>query len=117
MDLDLRTNRTYTLKENPLRRSDLDEFVALFNPVNRHDRTATWSPLTPEGRWRCYTYDELIARDKVSLDLFWLRDDTLEDSATLPPPDVLAAEIIEDLQAALRGFREIAADLAPEPAP
>ncbi len=114
---DLRTNRNYTLKENPLRRSDLDEFVALFNPVNRHDRTATWSPRTPEGRWRCYTYDELIARDKVSLDLFWLRDDTLEDSATLPPPDVLAAEIIEDLQAALRGFREIAADLAPEPAP
>ena len=65
-----------------------------------------------EGRWRVYSYDELINRDKLSLDIFWLRDDTLEDSNNLPAPDILAAEIVEDLEAALEQFREIATDLA-----
>ena len=50
----------------------------------------------------------LLARDKVNLDIFWLRDESLEDTADLPDPDVLAAEIVEDLQAALEQFREIA---------
>jgi type I restriction enzyme M protein len=66
------------------------------------------------GRWRAYTYDELIARDKLSLDIFWLKDDSLADSDNLPAPDVIAAEIVEDLEAALEQFREIAGDLAPE---
>jgi type I restriction enzyme M protein len=108
---DLRTNKNFTLKENPLRRSDLDEFVHCFNPENRHQRTPTWSPDNPNGRWRVYSYTELIARDKVNLDIFWLRDETLEDSAKLPDPDVLAIEIMEDLQAALEQFRAIAEDL------
>lgn len=63
------------------------------------------------GRWRAYTYDELINRDKLSLDIFWLRDESLSDSDNLPDPDVLAAEIVEDLEAALEQFREIAGDL------
>jgi type I restriction enzyme M protein len=63
------------------------------------------------GRWRAYTYDEIAARDKVSLDIFWLRDDTLEDSNDLSAPDILAAEIVADLEAALEQFREIASDL------
>ncbi|MFK5925129.1 MAG: SAM-dependent DNA methyltransferase, partial [Desulfuromusa sp.] len=66
------------------------------------------------GRWRCYDYEDLIARDKASLDIFWLKDDSLEDSDNLPEPGVLAAEIVEDLQAALEQFREIAADLGEE---
>jgi len=108
---DLRTNMNFTLKQNPLQRQDLDEFVACFNPANRHKRKATWSEKNLEGRWRSYTYDELLARDKVNLDIFWLRDESLEDSASLPAPDVLAAEIMEDLQAALQQFGEIADDL------
>ncbi len=56
------------------------------------------------GRWRRYSYDELVARDKASLDIFWLRDESLEDSANLPPPDVLVAEIIDELRAALEVF-------------
>ncbi|MDF3040768.1 MAG: methylase, partial [Thermomicrobiales bacterium] len=111
---DLRTNKNFTLKTNPLRRSDLDEFVACFNPANHHDRKETWSEENPDGRWRRYGYDELIARDKASLDIFWLRDDSLEDGANLPDPDVLAAEIVEDLRAALEEFELIYADLAPE---
>ena len=83
---DLRTNRHFTLKTNPLKREDLDEFVRLYNPANRFDRVPTWSAEQPEGRWRAYTYDELIARDKASLDIFWLRDETLADSDNLPPP-------------------------------
>ena len=108
---DLRTNKHFTLKTNPLKRADLDEFVACYNPANRHARTATWSEATPEGRWRSYPYEELVQRDKCSLDIFWLRDESLEDSENLPPPDVIAAEIVEDLRAALEQFAEIQADL------
>lgn len=108
---DLRTNMEFTLKQNPLTRQDLDEFVACFHAENRHERTPTWSPENPEGRWRCFTLEELLARDKVNLDIFWLRDRSLEDSANLPDPDVLAEEIVEDLRAALAQFEEIVADL------
>jgi type I restriction enzyme M protein len=108
---DLRTNINFTLKQNPLAREDLDNFVACYKPENRYQRTATWSADNPIGRWRAYNYDELIARDKVNLDIFWLRDESLEDTANLPDPDVLALEIIEDLQAALEQFSEIAEDV------
>jgi len=108
---DLRTNKHFTLKTNPLKREDLDEFVQCYNPENRYQRNALWSDKTPDGRWRSYEYDELINRDKASLDIFWLRDESLEESDNLPDPDVLAQEIVEDLEAALEQFREIAADL------
>jgi type I restriction enzyme M protein len=67
------------------------------------------------GRWRAYDYEELINRDKASLDIFWLKDESLSDSDNLPAPEVIAAEIVEDLEAALEQFREILADLGPEP--
>jgi type I restriction enzyme M protein len=108
---DFRKNQDFTLKQNPLTRAHLDEFVECYRPGQRHKRTPTWSQSNPEGRWRCYSYDELIARDKVSLDIFWLRDDILEDTASLPHPDVLALEMIEDLEAALEQLREIAEDV------
>jgi type I restriction enzyme M protein len=97
---DLRTNQQFTLKTNPLAWRDLDEFVACYNPENRHERTATWSEDTSEGRWRSYSYHELAACYKASLDLFWLRDEALEDSASLPDPDVIAAEIAVELERA-----------------
>ena len=112
---DLRTNMHFTLKQNRMTRRDLDEFVTCYNPDNRHDRTPTWTEETPDGRWRVYTYDEIIARDKASLDIFWLRDESLEDSANLPDPDILAAEIIEDLQSALEELQAISDDLAQTP--
>ena len=111
----LRTNKHFTLKQNRMTRSDLDEFVACYHPENRHERAATWSEETPDGRWRPYTYDEIIARDKASLDIFRLRDESLEDSANLPDPDILAAEIIEDLQSALEELQAISDDLAQAP--
>jgi type I restriction enzyme M protein len=76
---DLRTNLHFTLKTNPLQRKDLDEFVTLYNPANRHEREPTWSEQNPAGRWRAYDYAELISRDKARLDIFWLRDESLED--------------------------------------
>ncbi len=109
---DLRTNQHFTLKTNPLKREHLDEFVKLYNPANRHDRKATWATDNPEGRWRPYDYAELIARDKASLDIFWLKDDSLADSDNLPPPDVIAQEIVDDLEAALEQFRLISGDMA-----
>jgi len=110
---DLRTNIDFSLKQNPLTREHLDEFVACFRPdaSSRHKRRPTWSEDNPQGRWRAYTYEELLGRDKVNLDIFWLRDESLEDTANLPDPDVLAAEIVEDLQAALEQFGEIAEDV------
>jgi type I restriction enzyme M protein len=108
---DLRTNQNFTLKTRTLVRSDLDEFVACYNPANRNERQATWSEANPQGRWRVYNYDELMARDKANLDIFWLRDESLEDSANLPEPDVLAREIMEELQAALGQFSGIVEEL------
>lgn len=112
---DLRTNQNFTLKTNQLSRLDLDEFVACYNPANRHDRQPTWSDSNPQGRWRSFTYEELIARDKVNLDIFWLRDESLEDSANLPDPDLLAREIRDDLQAALEQFSAIYEELGEDP--
>jgi type I restriction enzyme M protein len=82
----------------------LDDFVACYRAENRHERVES-------ERFKCFTYDDLIKRDKVNLDIFWLKDESLEDSANLPAPDIIAAEIVEDLEAALAQFAEIAADL------
>lgn len=109
---DLRTNIHFTLKTNPLQRADLDEFVSCYNPSNRYDRSPTWGDDNPAGRWRAYDYTELVARDKASLDLFWLRDDALEANANLPDPETIAAEIVEDLRAALAAFEELQGSLA-----
>ena len=109
---DYRTNVHHTLKKKPLRFEDLQEFIANYNPQNRHVRRESWNEATnPEGRWRKYSYEQIIARDKTSLDIFWLKDKSLADLDNLPEPDVLALEIIENLEAGLNSFREIAAAL------
>jgi type I restriction enzyme M protein len=101
----------FTLKTNSLKRSDLDEFVACYNPENRHERKETWSAENPDSRWRCFSYEEIAKRDKMNLDIFWLKDKSLEDSDNLPEPDVLAQEIADDLQTALEQFSAIASEL------
>jgi len=101
---DLRTNLHFTLKESTLERSDLDDFVACYNPKNRTDRQET-------DRFKSFTYAELAKRDKVNLDIFWLKDDALEESANLPAPGVIAQEIADDLETALEQFATIANDL------
>ena len=108
---DFRTNIHFTLKKNPMQRQDLQDFINCYNPTNRSDRAETWSEDNPEGRWRKFTYDELIARDKTSLDIFWLRDKSLTDLDSLEDPDVLAQEIVENLEAGLESFRAIAGSL------
>ena len=101
---DLRTNMHFTLKENTLKRSDLDDFVACYSPKNRTARKE-------RERFKAFTYEELTKRDKVNLDIFWLKDDALEESANLPPPEIIAQEITDDLEAALEQFATIAEDL------
>jgi type I restriction enzyme M protein len=108
---DLRTNKHFTLKTKRLTRADLDEFVACYRPEDRHRREATWSEANPEGRWRAFPYADILARDKVSLDLFWLRDESLEDSANLPEPHLLAQEIADDLRSALSQIEDVLGDL------
>ncbi len=102
---DLRTNKHFTRKQNPLRRADLDDFVACYRPGELHRRE-------PSERFKRFSYDELVARDKASLDIFWLRDDSAGDTDDLPAPAVLAAEIAEDLQAALEEIQALAENLA-----
>jgi type I restriction enzyme M protein len=111
---DLRTNKHFTLKKAPLRRHHLGEFVELYNPENRQGRTPTWSEENPEGRWRCYTYEEIIRREGANLDLSWIQDKSLEDSADLEDPDLIAEEIADDLEAALEQFAAIVTDLRAE---
>jgi len=108
---DLRTNKHFTLKTKRLTRVDLDEFVECYRPGDRHNRVGTWSEETPDGRWRPSSYDEIINRDKVSLDLFWLRDASLQDSANLPDPHILAQEIADDLRSALGQIEDVLVDL------
>jgi type I restriction enzyme M protein len=103
---DFRTNKSFTLRERPLKREDLDDFVAGYRPKGqRHLRE-------PSERFRKFTYEELAARDKTNLDIFWLKDDGHVDPDSLPPPDEVAAEIVENLELALEKFRSVAAALA-----
>jgi type I restriction enzyme M protein len=103
---DLRTNQRFTLKERPMTRADLDDFVACYQSGRRHERAET-------DRFRRFAHADLIARDKVNLDIFWLKDDTLDDPDLLPPPEEIAAEIVENLEAALDRFRKVALSLQP----
>ncbi len=104
---DYRTNIHHTLKKKQMVTEDLTEFVQLYNPGNRHKRKETWSEANPEGRWRKFSYEEILARDKTNLDIFWLKDQSLTDLDNLPDPDILANEIIENLESGLNSFREI----------
>jgi len=120
---DLRTNKHFTLKENTLKRSDLDEFVSCYSgsgvpPLDpgenkRRDAASTLNRTARKEseRFKSFTYDELMKRDKVNLDIFWLKDESLEESANLPAPEVIAQEIADDLETALEQFAEIAEDL------
>ncbi|MEW5835559.1 MAG: class I SAM-dependent DNA methyltransferase [Pseudomonadota bacterium] len=101
---DLRTNKHFTLKTKPLKRDDLQDFIDCYHPANRHKRKET-------ERFKYFDYKTLVARDKASLDIFWLKDDSLDNLDNLPPPDVLAQEIVDHLEAALASFREVAAAL------
>jgi type I restriction enzyme M protein len=109
---DYRTNVHHTLKKKPMRYEDLQDFIACYRPLNRHERQETWSEDNAEGRWRRYTYEQIVARDKTSLDIFWLKDKSLLDLENLPEPDELAEEIIENIEAGLGSFRAILNSLA-----
>ena len=101
---DLRTNKHFTLKTRTLKIDDLQDFVRCYNPDNRHERTET-------DCFRHFSYEDLMARDKASLDIFWLKDNSLENLDDLPAPEVLQQEIIEHLEAALASFRDVAIGL------
>ena len=106
---DLRTNQRFTLRERPLRRSDLDDLVAVYGAKHkRYDRQES-------ERFKRFGYDELAKRDKLNLDLFWLKDANATDPDSLPPPAELAAEIVDSLETALEKFRSVAAKLGGGP--
>ncbi|ENY9928880.1 N-6 DNA methylase [Pseudomonas aeruginosa] len=110
---DYRTNIHHTLKKKPLRFEDLQDFIDCYHPENRHERQETWHETNnPEGRWRKYSLEQVLARDKTSLDIFWLKDKSLADLENLPEPDELAEEIIENIEAGLNSFREILKGIA-----
>jgi type I restriction enzyme M protein len=108
---DLRTNMHFTLKKNPMTEADLEDFIKCYNPENRFERQETWSEDNPDGRWRKYSIDDILSRDKKSLDIFWIKDKSLADLDNLPSPDELASDIIENLRSALESFEELQAQL------
>lgn len=105
---DYRTNIHHTLKKNPLKFGDLKDFIDCYNPENRNKRKETYHPeKNPEGRWRKFTFEELNNRNKKNLDITWIKDKSLSDLENLPDPDILAEDIIENLEAGLGSFKEI----------
>jgi len=109
---DYRTNVHHTLKKNPLKLADLRDFIDLYKTDNIAKRKETYHAETnPEGRWRKFDYDEIMARDKTSLDITWLKDKSLADLDNLPDPDELALDIVENIEAGLESFRAIIAGL------
>ena len=108
---DFRTNVHFTLKQNPMTDRDLEDFISCYRPENRLSRKETWSQENPDGRWRKFSVQEIMERDKTSLDIFWIKDKALADLDNLPAPDELAADIIENLQSALESFQELMSQL------
>ncbi|MGL5034978.1 MAG: N-6 DNA methylase [Microcystaceae cyanobacterium] len=105
---DFRTNIHFTLKKNPLKLEDFQDFIHCYNPSNIHKRQETYHPETNlEGRWRKFSYEDIINRDKTSLDITWIKDQSLTDLDNLPDPDLLANDIIENLEASIESFKEI----------
>ena len=104
---DFRTNIHFTLKKNKMRFEDLKDFIECYHPESRHLREEA-------ERFKKFTYDEIISRDKKSLDIFWLKDKSLTDLDNLPDPDVLVEDIIESLQSSLESLREISNNLGKE---
>ncbi|HBM15973.1 MAG TPA: DNA methyltransferase [Lentisphaeria bacterium] len=104
---DYRTNIHHTQKKNPLKFENLKDFIECYNPKNINLRQETWSEENPQGRWRKYKYEDILARDKTSLDIFWLKDESLADLDNLPEPDVLALDIIDNIESALDNFKQI----------
>ena len=111
---DYRNNVHHTPKKKPMRFEHLKDFVKLYNPNNRHKRKETWSKTNEEGRWRKFSYAEILARDKTNLDIFWIKDKSLMDLENLPDPDILAREIIENIESGLNSFREIMETISEE---
>ena len=102
---DLRTDQRFTLRERPLRRADLDGFVAAYGKASALDERIE------NERFRRFPYEELAKRDKLNLDIFWLKGAGTTDPNSLPPPAEIAAEIVESLELALEKFRLVAAKL------
>ena len=97
---DYRTNVHKTLKQNRLNLGDFKEFIEVYKADDRSKRRESKN----NERWKAFKYDELIARDKINLDIFWLKDDSLEDTENLPAPNVLAQEIVEQLETASKSL-------------
>ena len=108
---DLRTNLHFTLKQHPMTYEDLEDFIQCYHPENRYERHETWSQVNPDGRWRRFTAEEILNRDKTSLDIFWIKDKALADLDNLPAPEELVEDILENLQSAMDGFSELLAAL------
>lgn len=107
---DLRSNQHFTLRTKRLDYSDLEDFVKCYQPEDRRSRKATWSPETPNARWRMYSFEELLKKDKYNLDIFWIEDKSYQEFETLADPDILMAEITDDLRAALLQLEELQSD-------
>lgn len=101
---DLRTNKHFTLIRDPLTSEHLKDFIKCYNPENRHQRTES-------ERFKKFSYKELILRDKSNLDLIWIKDESLEETENIPEPEIIVAEIVDNLRSALGEFEDLQQEL------
>lgn len=109
---DFRTGQHFTLKQRPLTRAHLDDFVAAYRPGE--PRASRVESEDENGPFRKFSYEDLIARDKVNLDITWMKDPALDDADSGLSPEEIAEEIVRDLQSALIEFTAIARSLGGE---
>ncbi|MDR3048673.1 MAG: type I restriction-modification system subunit M [Elusimicrobiota bacterium] len=101
---DLRTNSNITLIENSLNESHLSDFIKVYSADNKSKRKES-------ERFKKFDYEEIIKRDKLNLDIFWLKDKSLKDLENLPSPQDLAKDIIKNLNLTLKNFQKVSAEL------
>jgi hypothetical protein len=86
----------------------VDNGVSYWRHENRRLCTLTSGHSALEGQWRCFENEERAWRDRLNMDILWLRNTSMEDAESLPEPDVLAQEIPDDLELAIEQFAAIA---------
>lgn len=102
---DYRTDIKHTLATNPMQRQHLDEFVECYQADNRANRKETYDAETnPNGRWRKYSINEILERDKTSLDISWIKQGGDEENKSL-------AELMQEIKTKSDNINKAVAEL------
>ena len=109
---DYRTGIKHTLATNPIKRSDLDDFVACYNAEDITARKETYSENTPNGRWRKYSVAEILSRDKTNLDISWIKEEgESADDYTLAELFSIIEDKSKSISSAVESLKKLIGDI------